>query len=101
MLLARLEHLPCIRCERVRATVHWGYFDASLAPVLKVRSGDLVQAETVSPHAGDDPDLMFDPAIEALYRGIPEAERYPGPHIMTGPSWSRMRAPVTCSRCAT
>jgi len=29
--------------------------------------------------------LMFDPAIEALYRGIPEAERYPGPHIMTGP----------------
>jgi len=50
-----------------------------------VRSGDLVQAETVSPHAGDDPDLMFDPAIEALYRGIPEAERYPGPHIMTGP----------------
>jgi acetamidase/formamidase len=66
-------------------TVHWGYFDASLAPVLKVRSGDLVQAETISPHAGDDPDLMFDPAIEALYRGIPEAERYPGPHIMTGP----------------
>jgi acetamidase/formamidase len=66
-------------------TVHWGYFDASLAPVLKVRSGDLVQAETVSPHAGDDPDLMFDPAIAALYRGIPEAERYPGPHIMTGP----------------
>jgi acetamidase/formamidase len=67
------------------STVHWGYFDASLAPVLRVRSGDLVQAETISPHAGDDPDLMFDAAIEALYRGIPEAERYPGPHIMTGP----------------
>jgi acetamidase/formamidase len=65
--------------------VHWGYFDASLAPVLRVRSGDLVQAETVSPHAGDDPDLMLDAAIEALYRGIPEAQRYPGPHIMTGP----------------
>ena len=66
-------------------TVHWGYFDASLAPVLKVRSGDLVQAETISPHAGDDPDLMFDPAIEALYNGVPIAERSPGPHIMTGP----------------
>jgi acetamidase/formamidase len=66
-------------------TVHWGYFDASLPPVLEVRSGDLVQAETVSPHAGDDPDLMFDPGIEALYRGVPESERYPGPHIMSGP----------------
>lgn len=67
------------------ATAHWGYFDASLAPVLTVRSGDLIQAETVSPHAGDDPDLMFDPGIEALYRGIPEHDRYPGPHILTGP----------------
>jgi acetamidase/formamidase len=67
------------------STVHWGYFDASLAPVLSVRSGDLIQAETISPHAGDDPDLMFDPAIEALYRGIAEEDRYPGPHIMTGP----------------
>ncbi len=67
------------------STVHWGFFDASLAPVLNVRSGDLIQAETISPHAGDDPDLMFDPAIEALYRGIPEKDRYPGPHIMTGP----------------
>jgi acetamidase/formamidase len=66
-------------------SVHWGYFDASLAPVLRVRSGDLVQAETVSPHAGDDPDLMFDEGIEALYRGIPVADRYPGPHILTGP----------------
>jgi acetamidase/formamidase len=67
------------------STVHWGYFDASLAPVLQVRSGDLIQAQTVSPHAGDDPDLMFDAGIEALYRGIPEEERYPGPHILTGP----------------
>jgi acetamidase/formamidase len=50
-----------------------------------VRSGDLIQAETISPHAGDDPDLMFDPAIDALYRGIPEEDRFPGPHIMTGP----------------
>jgi acetamidase/formamidase len=82
------DDLPSSALHTLRATpqtVHWGYFDASLAPVLRVRSGDLVQAETISPHAGDDPDLMFDPAIEALYRGVPEAERYPGPHIMTGP----------------
>jgi acetamidase/formamidase len=66
-------------------TVHWGYFDAALAPVLKVKSGDLIQAEAITAHAGDDPDLMFDSAVEALFSGIPTTERYPGPHIMTGP----------------
>jgi hypothetical protein len=30
--------------QAVPATVHWGYFDASLAPVLTVKSGDLIQA---------------------------------------------------------
>jgi acetamidase/formamidase len=67
------------------ATVHWGYFDASLAPALRVKSGDLVQAEAITSHAGDDPDLMFDSAIETLFRDIPPADRHPGPHIMTGP----------------
>lgn len=66
-------------------TVHWGYFDASLAPVLKVKSGDLIQAEAVTHHAGDAPDLLMDARIEELYRGIPESDRYPGVHIMTGP----------------
>jgi acetamidase/formamidase len=66
-------------------TVHWGYFDASLAPVLTVRSGDLIQMEAITHHAGDDPDLMFDSTVEALFREIPPEERRPGPHIMTGP----------------
>jgi hypothetical protein len=66
-------------------TVHWGYFDASLAPALRVKSGDLVQAEAITSHAGDDPDLMFDSAIETLFRDIPPGDRHPGPHIMTGP----------------
>ena len=66
-------------------TVHWGYFDASLAPVLTVRSGDLIQMEAITHHAGDDPDLMFDSTVEALFRDIPPEERRPGPHIMTGP----------------
>ena len=29
-------------------TVHWGYFDASLKPVLSVDSGDSVVIDTVS-----------------------------------------------------
>ena len=57
--------------------MHWGYFNASLAPVLTVKSGDLIQAETITPHAGDDSDLMLDPAIEALFAAIPVADRHP------------------------
>ncbi len=66
-------------------TVHWGYFDATLAPALKVRSGDLIRAEAVTHHAGDAPELMMDKGVSEIFREIPEADRNPGVHIMTGP----------------
>src|ERR1700761_8127556 len=68
-----------------KETVHWGYFDAGLAPVLKVKSGDIVRIEAVTHHAGDAPELLMDEGIRQLYHDIPEADRYPGVHIMTGP----------------
>ena len=68
-------------------TVHWGYFDPALAPVLKVKSGDLIRAEAITHHAGDAPELMMDEAIQTLFREIPETDRNPGVHIMTGPIW--------------
>jgi len=68
-----------------KKTVHWGYFDAGLAPALKVKSGDLVRIQAVTHHAGDAPDLMMDDSIRQLYADIPEADRFPGVHIMTGP----------------
>ncbi|MHB8528917.1 MAG: acetamidase/formamidase family protein [Caulobacteraceae bacterium] len=74
--------------HRLRATpasVHWGYFDAALAPALKVASGDLIHAEAITHHAGDAPDLMMDETVSTLFREIPEADRNPGVHIMTGP----------------
>jgi len=74
--------------HRLRATpetVHWGYFDAALAPVLKVKSGDLIHAEAITHHAGDAPDLMMDEGVKAIFDGVPESERNPGVHIMTGP----------------
>jgi formamidase len=66
-------------------TCFWGFFDAELPPVLRVRSGDLVRIETLTHQAGDAPDLMMDPGVEAVYRAIPIAKRGPGVHIMTGP----------------
>ena len=66
-------------------TVHWGYFDATRAPVLKIKSGDCVQIEAVTHHAGDAPDLMFDEGVKRIFDETPESDRYPGVHIMTGP----------------
>jgi acetamidase/formamidase len=66
-------------------TVHWGYFSPEVAPALTVRSGDLVQAEAVTHHAGDDPDLMFDEGVQRLFTEIAPETRAPGVHIMTGP----------------
>nr|WP_295113688.1 acetamidase/formamidase family protein [uncultured Caulobacter sp.] len=66
-------------------TVHWGYFDPSTKPSLRIRSGDLVQAEAITHHAGDAPELMMDEAVTRIFREIPEDDRNPGVHIMTGP----------------
>lgn len=74
----------------LRATpenVHWGYFDPSLGPSLKIKSGDLVQAEAITHHAGDAPELMMDETVTRLFKEIPEEDRNPGVHIMTGPIW--------------
>jgi acetamidase/formamidase len=67
------------------ATCFWGFFDAALPPVLRVRSGDLVRIETLTHQAGDAPDLMMDAGVRAVYDAIPMAARGPGVHVMTGP----------------
>jgi acetamidase/formamidase len=64
-------------------TVHWGYFDPGLAPVVTVRSGDIVRVEAITHHAGDAPDLMMDEAIERIFEEVDD--RGPGPHLLTGP----------------
>ena len=66
-------------------TVHWGYFDPATAPTLRIKSGDLVSAEAITHHAGDSPELMMDEAVTRIFREIPEEDRNPGVHIMTGP----------------
>lgn len=67
------------------ATIHWGYFEAGLAPALRVPSGSTVRMSSVSgtrevlPPAGFHvpPELH---AIHAAQVGLPF-----GPHILTGP----------------
>ena len=67
-------------------TVHWGYFDAGLKPVLTIDSGDRVTISSVSgtPHQLPPAGSPFTvaPALRALHAaGVP---RFFG-HICTGP----------------
>ncbi|MBT0667484.1 acetamidase/formamidase family protein [Novosphingobium profundi] len=84
---ARLSTLPGAlhHLKATPETVHWGYFSPELKPVLTVKSGDLIHAEAITHHAGDDPDLMFDENIKRIFTEIDPTTRAPGCHIMTGP----------------
>jgi acetamidase/formamidase len=65
-------------------TVHWGYFDAALAPALTIESGDAVRIETVNGQPRDMVDVPFDVLPE--HRRIHEAcTPKLGAHIITGP----------------
>ena len=65
-------------------TVHWGYFDAALPPVLTVESGDVVTISTVSgpPDVMPPPPLVVPEALRAVQQRVPN--RLPG-HMCTGP----------------
>ena len=67
-------------------TVHWGYFDAAVSPVLTIDSGDRVTVETVS----GAPDVMpppgsghlLPPELAEIHAKVPR--KLPG-HLLTGP----------------
>jgi acetamidase/formamidase len=66
-------------------TCFWGFIDRATPPVLEVDSGDIIEIEAVTHHAGDAPDLLMDDGIRAIWHGIAEPDRGPGVHVMTGP----------------
>lgn len=72
-------------------TVAWGHYDATDKPALTIRSGDTVVIHTLltsSParleKAGVAP-AEVEPALRAVFDGVPAASRGPGGHILTGP----------------
>jgi len=81
-------------------TVAWGYYDAKAAPVLRVKSGDTVEIQTLitnSPkrleEAGVPPDQ-----VEQSLRDITDQvkDKGPGGHILTGPIFIEGANPATC-----
>src|SRR4051794_24332582 len=74
---------PVKRLEASARTVHFGFFDAALAPVLEVDSGAEIWVETVSADPAHEVPAEWLPArIGEIHEG---AERGTGPHILTGP----------------
>jgi acetamidase/formamidase len=70
-------------------TVAWGYYDASTPPVLRIKSGDKVEVQTLitsSPArlegAGVRPEQVEQP-LRDIYREV--TNKGPGGHILTGP----------------
>lgn len=70
-------------------TVVWGYYDPKTPPVLRIKSGDTVEIQTLvasnperfaSAGLGSD---QIEPAMLDIFREV--KERGPGPHILTGP----------------
>ena len=72
------------RVEAGPDTVHWGYFDATLPPLLTVDSGEQVTISTVSgdKDALPGPPLVVPEALQAIQNAVPR--KLPG-HICTGP----------------
>jgi acetamidase/formamidase len=64
-------------------TVHFGFFDAALAPVIEVDPGEEIWVETVSADPSHEVAPEWLPA--AIREICEEAERGTGPHILTGP----------------
>ena len=73
-------------------TVAWGYYSAHAKPALTVHSGDTVVMQTASTcgpparlqAAGVAPN-QIPTWLDDLYTKVPQADRGPGGHILTGP----------------
>ena len=70
-------------------TVAWGYYDAKTPPVLRIKSGDTVEIQTLiasNPERFESVGIAADqiePAMRDIFLEV--KEKGPGPHILTGP----------------
>ncbi len=72
-------------------TVAWGHYDATSKPSLTIKSGDTVVVHTLltnSPTGLEKAGVAsadVEPSLRAVFAGVPQTERGPGGHILTGP----------------
>ena len=80
---------PAYTLKPTPKTIAWGYYDASTPPVLRVKSGDTVEIQTLitsSPKRLEGAGVAAD-QVEQPLRDIYDQvkDKGPGGHILTGP----------------
>jgi acetamidase/formamidase len=94
VLLAPLASSQSRQTHELRLTpqhVHWGYYDATLKPVLRIASGDTVRVETMLAgglarlRAAGISEAEIPESMKAVEAAV--TERGPGAHPLTGPIW--------------
>jgi acetamidase/formamidase len=86
VLASAAEHQLKAKPENIA----WGYYWSAAKPVLTVKSGDVVEIQSVSgnPMNLERAGLKLDdiqPELRAVNNGVPRDARGPGGHILTGP----------------
>jgi acetamidase/formamidase len=77
--------------------VHWGYYDATVKPVLRVASGDTLRVETMVARglqrlrAAGVPEADIPDALKVVESTV--TERGPGGQPLTGPVWIESAEP--------
>lgn len=85
------------RLEATPQTVHVGYFDARVTPVLRVASGDVIDVDSLITNSPRGLEALGVPPseIQQSLRDITEqvTDRGPGGHILTGAVWVETAEP--------
>jgi acetamidase/formamidase len=92
MLLAAQAQPPQThRLEATPATVAYGYYWSDAKPVLTIRSGDIIDVDTLLTNTpaglakGGVPEDKIQPSLEAIVEQVTGDRKGPGGHILTGP----------------
>jgi acetamidase/formamidase len=89
LCLATLDVRSQHQLKPTPKTVAWGYYDASTSPVLRIRSGETVEIQTLitsSParlEGAGLPAAQVEQSLRDIYKEV--TNKGPGGHILTGP----------------
>ena len=85
------------RLEATPSTIAYGHYDAATPPVLRIKSGDIIDVDTLLTNrpAGLEKAGVKPEDIQASLRAIVEGvtDKGPGGHILTGPVFVEGAAP--------
>ena len=72
------------RLDASPETFHWGFFDATLKPVLRISSGDTVVITSVSGSKDELPPATISTALPSHLDNLDVVQPEPGLHILNG-----------------